>query len=357
MAQRLKSLGLRAKDRYPLVLNPHASVLSIANLKYEFFVEGCAEYSPQPKIHTLTQQCPVLERRLFVISLKDSWQLQRQQRQHEVRQRQHQVRQILNEFHQERLTKATKLRHHLNCFQLELQNETQDFLVRVAAQRHIQAQQLTQQLHDFTQMLQRQTAQLMATNAADRALMAQQLFHNLAEFHASLAALVSTLQQEMKARIQQIQGEVRSLQTSTQQMLKFMHEQRIQDQIRLMQSLSSYVTALQFEVRDYLTEMEVIRHIRTHQLQQMLQQEHNRRLADMKNLFQQLSEFRAELRSFCQSLHETVWGTTPLQGMVSAQRPIVGADRPTTTMTLGTLTPKSVKSQAKPTLTAAVVSS
>lgn len=274
-----------------------------------------------------------------MISFKDTWQMQRQQRQCEVNQRQQHVRQTLDRFQQERLAEAAKLRYDLNCFQRDLQHDTQDFLARTTAHRQLQAQHLTQQLRDFTQRLQRQTAQLMAMNAADRASMSQQLFHDLGEFHTHLTAIVATLRQEMQSRMQQIQTEVQSLQISTQQMLKAIHEQRIQDQIRLMQNLSSYVTALQLEIRDYLTEMELVRHDRAQQLQQRLQQEHNRRMADMKALFQQLSEFRTELRLFCQNLHVTVWGKAPTPIVASAQPASVPTNSlPTTTIVRPTRT-------------------
>jgi gas vesicle GvpC-like protein len=255
-----------------------------------------------------------------VISLKDSWEVQRQQRQHELTQRQDHVRQILDQFQQERLVKAAEQRQTLSCFQLDLQNSTQDFLSRTTAERQIQAQQVAQKLRDFAQSIHQQTAQLIAMNAADRAAMSQTLFRDLDEFHANLVALVADLRQEMRSQMQQIQTEVQSLQVATQQMLKANHEQRIQDQIRLMQDLSSYVASLQLEVRDYLSDMEMLRLDRAEHVQQMLQQAHARRIEDVNALFQQLSEFRAELRTFCKELYRKVWGSTPIQATCPASQ-------------------------------------
>jgi hypothetical protein len=236
-----------------------------------------------------------------VVSLKSSWQTQRNQRQQELVQRQQQVRESLNRYQQERQSKSAALRYALNLFQKSLQQETQDFLTDVSLDRQLRSERITHQLHAFTQALQQQTADFLEVTAADRSLMSQELAQDLSVFHAGLNQSVQVLRKNLHAQMQHLQSE-------TQAFLNNCRQQRHQDQIQLMQNLETYIASLQEQVRTYLAELELARQERGQQVGQMLQESRDRRLAETAELFQQLSEFRAELRAYCNSLHETIWG-------------------------------------------------
>ncbi len=174
-----------------------------------------------------------------MVSLKASWQAQKNQRQQELVQRQQQVCESLAEYQHERQTKAAALRHDLNLFQQSLQQETQDFLVDLSLDHQLRSERVAQQL-------------------------------------------------------------------------KSCHQERNQKQIQLMQNLTTYIASLKEQVQTYLVELELARQEQGQQVGQMLQESRDRRLAETAELFQQLSEFRAELKAYCNSLHETVWGESQL---------------------------------------------
>lgn len=238
-----------------------------------------------------------------MISLKDSWQAQRKQRQEAAVQRQQQVYKTLEQFHQARQTKASKLREDLRLFQLELQLDTQEFLSQIQQQRYIQAEQLVQQLHSFAQTLREQTAQLITEKAIDRAAMAQQVAQDLSEFHADLSLSVAVLRQDLNLELQAIRSTV-------QQSLQNHHQERIQNRIQQIQTLENRTKTLQLEVQNYLAELTLLRYDRAHELQMMFKYENDRRYVEMNELFQQLGQFRAELKTYCAELHQTVWGNT-----------------------------------------------
>ncbi|WP_416675451.1 gas vesicle protein GvpC [Egbenema bharatensis] len=238
-----------------------------------------------------------------MVSLQDSWQAGRQQRQQEVLDRQQHVRHTLQSFQQERQAKTAELREELRLFQLGLQLETQDFLADVADQRQMQAAQLAEHLQAFVQTLRQQTAELISLTAADRIIMAQQLAQDLSEFHGNLTTSVTLLRQTLQHRIQEIQQEVHTL-------LQTSEQQRIQEHLQRMQALEEWVNTLRSSVQSYLSELELIRFDRAQQLQVMLQQEHDRRTADVNDLFQELAQFREELTQYCSSLRESVWGSS-----------------------------------------------
>jgi len=239
-----------------------------------------------------------------VISLKDSWQAQRQQRQAAAAQRQQQVYKTLEQFHKARQLKASELREDLRLFQLELQLDTQEFLSQVQQQRYAQAEQLVQRLHSFAQTLREQTAQLLAEKAIDRAAMAQQVAQDLSEFHADLSLSVAVLRQGLKLELQTIQ-------LTVQQLLKDHQQERIQNRIEQVQALESWIEILQLEVKNYLSELALLRYDRAHQLQTMLKHDRDQRCLEMEALFQQFGQFRAELKTYRAALHHTVWGEMP----------------------------------------------
>ncbi|MDX2214492.1 MAG: hypothetical protein SFY66_14470 [Oculatellaceae cyanobacterium bins.114] len=241
-------------------------------------------------------------------AFKDLWQEQRRLRQAEILLRKQEVRDILTSFEQERQVMASQLRDDLNLFQLELQHETQTFLTNANKQRQAQAEQLTQLLRNFVQILQYQTAEFLAASAADRSLMAQQLTQDLSRFHSRLITSVITLRQALQARMQEIQAEVQMLQAETQDMLVVNREQRLQAKELMVQELAAFVDGLRIDVQNYLSELELVRQDRAQQLQQMLQLDRERRTTEVDAMFQELSEFRTELRQYCVNLRSLVWG-------------------------------------------------
>jgi hypothetical protein len=243
-----------------------------------------------------------------VISLKESWQVQRKQRQYEVVQRQQQVRETLEQFQQKRQVKAAELREALRLFQLELQLDTQDFLAQANSQRQTQAAQVMQQLHSFVQALRQNTAQMVAIHAADRATLSQQVRQDLSDFHVDLSLSVTLLRQTLQQQRQAWCMEVQDICVNAQELLQAYHHDRIQNRIGQIQTLTDWTEKLQAEVKKYLTELSLIRHDRTHQLQGMLQADRDRRCAEMHELFQQLAQFRVELKDYCTEIHQTVFG-------------------------------------------------
>lgn len=284
-------------------------------------------------------------------SLKDSWQAQRHQRQQALIQRQQQVHETLTSFQQERQIKASLLRDDLLLFQLQLQQETQVFLAQANAQRHADAEQLTQHLHNSTQRLREQTAQFLSMTAIDRSLMAQQIRQELNEFHVNLSSSVASLRQTLQAKMQQIRLEVNVLQMDTQEQLYANQQERIAQQAQLRQDLTAYVEMLQSGVQTYLTELELARHDRAQQLQQMLQQSHDRRIANNDALFQNLSTFRAELQAYRAELRQMVWGepdtsTAPTDDRTSA--PMTAPQKPPpTARRASTATPKRATAKSR----------
>lgn len=220
------------------------------------------------------------------MSLKDSWQQQRQQRQQEVTQRQQTVHASLTTTRQERQIKAAQLRHELSVFRealasestahrTELQQfcqrlhvETQAFLMAAGDRRHIQATQLAQELEVFVQLLRQQTSAFLTVAQAERAAARQQTSAFLTAAHAERTVAAQRLEQELVA----------------------------------------FVEDLRSDVQSYLIELEAVRSQRAMQLSQALIQNRAKREAETQALFQRLAIFRTELRRFAQDLHHTVWG-------------------------------------------------
>lgn len=210
------------------------------------------------------------------MSLKESWQQQRQQRQQEVVQRQQRVQQALETVRQERQIKAAQLRDELSLFRDaiasddqarraqfqqfqaglqefcgQLQNQVQRFLEVASDRRQIQAKELALQLNAFVQQIQQEMAQFLSETTADRVLMAQQLETEL----------------------------------------------------------TAFVQALRTEVHSYLEQVEAIRKNRAEQLQQELAQSRLDREAEVEVMFQRFATFRSELRQFRDTLSNQVWGS------------------------------------------------
>lgn len=226
------------------------------------------------------------------MSLKDSWQQQRQQRQQEVAQRQQTVADTLTATRQERQIKAAQLRDDLSLFRATLANEstayraelqqfcqrlhleTQAFLIATGDRRHKQAAQLNQTLDAFVQMLRQQTASFLASAQVERTEAAY----------------------------------------------------------RLEQELVAFVDALRSDVQSYLVELEAVRQQRAAQLNQTLLHNRTKQEAETQALFQRLAVFRTELQRFSQDLYQTVWGghgtATSAEAPVAKPQPVKNGSKP-----------------------------
>lgn len=202
------------------------------------------------------------------MSLKDSWQQQRQQRQQEVAQRQQTVADTLTATRQERQLKAAQLRDELSLFRTALANESTAYRTEL--------QQFCQRLHLETQAF--------LSAASDRR------HKEATQLNQTLDAFVQKLRQQSVAFLATAQVE------------------RIEAAYRLEQELVAFVDALRSDVQSYLIELEAVRHQRAVQLDQALMQSRAKREAETQALFQRLAIFRAELQRFSQDLHQTVWG-------------------------------------------------
>ncbi|HEY9646296.1 MAG TPA: hypothetical protein V6C88_08010 [Chroococcidiopsis sp.] len=241
-------------------------------------------------------------------ALKKQWQELRSQRQQELADRQQTVRDALASFQQERYAIASQLRDDLSLFKTGLQQETQTFLASSQQQRQANAQQTAAMLRDFAQALQLETSEFLRLATADRSLMAQQLTQELSAFHSQLSNSVAALRHALQVKLLEIQADVQSLQAETQLTLKINQEERLRKRELLIQDLVNFTDALRSTVHTYLGELESVRHDRAQQLRASLQSDRDQRAATMDALFNDLSEFRGELRQFCSDLRANVWG-------------------------------------------------
>ena len=202
------------------------------------------------------------------MSLKDSWQQQRQQRQQEVTQRQQEISESLTATRQERQAKAAQLRHELSLFREALGSQN--------TARCTELQQFCQRLHLETQLF---------LNAAG-----ERRYVQAAQFAAELKLFVQMLQQQTAVFLTEAQAE------------------RAVAAPRLKQELVAFVSDLRSDVQSYLIELEAVRENQAVQLSQTLIEGQAKREAETQALFQRLAVFRAELRRFSQDLHHTVWG-------------------------------------------------
>ena len=226
-------------------------------------------------------------------SLQAQWQEQRRQRQAEMIQRQQQVQDLLTVLNADRTAQATQLRDDLGLFMLALQQNTQDFLQQTAQERQLRQEQV--------RSLQAQTADFLALATMDRTLMAQELSQRLQQFHADLMQTVDSLRSDLQARIS-------ALKTVTQVQLAQHRHDRLDMGMQLRQDLALYVDQLRVDIDTYLAELEVLRQARGYEVQQMLQECRQERLADVEDLFTQFAEFRAELQDYRSQLSRDVWG-------------------------------------------------
>jgi hypothetical protein len=112
---------------------------------------------------------------------------------------------------------------------------------------------------------------------------------------------VVSLRKVLQARVQALQAEIEML-------LKTYQQERLQTQMQLAQELAAFIDALRTDVQTYLSELDLARQDRARQLRQMLDGDRNRRIAEVDAMFQELVEFRAELRQYCIDLRTLVWG-------------------------------------------------
>src|SRR5579883_42325 len=217
------------------------------------------------------------------MSLKNSWQQQRQQRQQELVERQQMVSQSLSAARQERQLKAAQLRADLSLFRTALASEN------IARRTELQ---------QFCQRLQAETQALLTAAGDRRQIQAAQLAHDLTVF-------------------------VQLLRQKTADFLVTAQFERLTAAQQLEQELIAFVDDLRSDVQSYLVELEAVRKMRATQLNQVLLDHRAKRELETQELFQRLAVFRAELQRFCQDLHGTVWGDNPHSVAVTRVTPAI----------------------------------
>jgi hypothetical protein len=266
---------------------------------------------------------------LTVTALNAQWQEQRRQRQQELAERQQKVREALASFQNERYAQASQMRDDLTLYRVELQQGTQVFLQSSSQQRQQQAEQMAQFLRNFAWNLQVHTSEFLKLTTAERSLMAQQLSQDLGNFHQHLHQSVAALRSALQARMQELQAEVEALQAATQQSLQTSRDERLRHTMQQAQELAAFAETLRTNVQAYLTDLDLVHQERTQQLQALLQTDRAQRQVTMDAIFQNLADFRADLRQYCADLRSMVWGdAVPVAPPVAKPQPRVAPVAP-----------------------------
>lgn len=210
------------------------------------------------------------------MSLKESWQQQRQQRQQEVAQRQQQVQLELAVARQQREIQAAQLRADLSLFREAIAAEDKV--------RRDEFQKFQTGLHQYCNQLQLQMQVFLATATDRRQAQAQALAQQLDAF-------VHQVRQEVAQYLSAISAE-RSLMAT-----------------QLEKDLTVFIDALRLDVQSYLRKVETLRRNRAEQLHQELAESRAERAIEVEALFERFAEFRVELQNFCQALQAEVWGS------------------------------------------------
>jgi len=221
-----------------------------------------------------------------MMTLKDIWQQQRQQRQTVVAQRQEAVQAMLITTATQRQVTASQLRSDLSLYR--------DSLVAADQARRLRQQNFQAGLTQFHADLQTDVQQFLAEVSDRRQSETAQLFNQLDQF-------------------------VQSLRQQTAQLLQATRAERLAMAEQVRRDLTVFTEALRADVQSYLWEMETLRQQRAIQVNQKLSQGRSERLATMQALRSQLQQFRAALR-------QTVWGAAPPDSM--AQPVVTSAVQP-----------------------------
>lgn len=270
------------------------------------------------------RQSQVLGRRINAMSLKESWQVARTQRRHDVSLRQEAVQQILAEFQQTRQGMALEQQQNLRLFREAIaqqdqhrkadlqpfraalqaycqavQADVQAFLTQSRDRRQAEAQALATELAAFVSQVRQETQAFLADAGADRLLMAQQLSQDLHQFHTELQASVRSLRAL-------IQADTAERQATVQQFLGDCAEWRLQ-------------TAAATSDR--------------------LQANRLSRNAALNDLFEQFATAKRDRQQHRANLRAAVWGNHS-PAMTGAATPTVVRSIPPTT------TPSALRSQA-----------
>lgn len=243
-----------------------------------------------------------------MVSLKNLWQQQREQRQQEMIQRHVDVREQLSQLYQQRSANAHEMQRSLADFQRNLQHQTQTYLHTLSSQRYQHAQALVTSLQAFSQQLHEQTQQFLDDISTDRYLRAEALFRDLEQFHSSLSQSVAELRSNLHAEIQQLKEDVQTGRAETQLYLSSVQQKRLQEQVELANALSAYVQEMQANVGLYLDQLNQMDQARAEALVKEFQVHRQHRAESMQALFQELAVFRGDLRDYCRDLHSFVWG-------------------------------------------------
>jgi hypothetical protein len=137
------------------------------------------------------------------MSLKESWQLAKQQRQQAVIERQQTVQHLLSDMKQVRQLKAVALQSDLDTFVQTLKHQTAEFLSNTVAERVLVAQQVEvlrsdvqSYLYELDTQQQQRAEQLwqdLQASRTEREIEMQQLFNRFLDFRIELQHFHQTL--------------------------------------------------------------------------------------------------------------------------------------------------------------------
>jgi gas vesicle GvpC-like protein len=209
------------------------------------------------------------------MALKEGWQDSQNRRRQAVSERQQQVRATVDLWQQERQMQAQTLQEERQAFVWQLKQQNQEFLADTRDVRLRTAEELARELHEFVRSLSRETAEFLTLSADDRTVRALQLAEELREFREQLRATVAQMRWEWDE-----QNRERAIDRD---------ERRDR-------------------VRGDLQELNLIRETVARQLQEQLQIARSEREVAVRELFEDLGKFRAELRDYRHSVEEYVWG-------------------------------------------------
>jgi hypothetical protein len=139
------------------------------------------------------------------MSLKETWQLEKQHRQQEIVERKQAVQNLLSEMEESRQLSAAEIRTNLDAFMQTLKHQTEEILINAASDRNLIAQQVKEiqadvqsYLYELEIQRQKRAEQLwqnLQVSRAERELEVQQLFHQFANFRVELQHYHQSIQE------------------------------------------------------------------------------------------------------------------------------------------------------------------
>ncbi|MCS6814908.1 MAG: gas vesicle protein GvpC [Cyanobacteria bacterium] len=211
---------------------------------------------------------------------------------HDRVQLQHSVQQLLTALQAQRQVQASHQAQYLSTYVTNLRQQVQAFLQVQADERQQQAMVLMQQLDDYVRSLQQQSAEFLAATTAERMRMSQELRQDLQDFHGLLTSTVAVMRQTFQQQNIARQSEVQALAVQTQALLANFHDDRMLMQVQITKDLADFVDQLRTNVANAISQL------------------HQERMVAAEQLAQELQTFRENLRAI-------VWGDGTTQPLPS----------------------------------------